>query len=175
MVDKTKSEMCLGVAPWLETMLRQRHPGCRVAAYQTSGISVRALIRRESLSALLPESRNYEFRADVTGVVWVDRSACLAFVNCVVEPITLKQVSLFVGYCRVARPLLAYLLSPAGVGQAVKSLILTYDRADILEYDWPRGCFPRRITLGTWSARTKGLDMNSLLPPGAGAHQKGLV
>jgi hypothetical protein len=88
-------------------------------------------------------------------------------VECKTVPVSLVHLSQLLGYCRVALPLQAYLVSTAGAGDAVRALILRYDRTDILEYHWEKGQEPRRIVIAKWDARSKGIDYTSLLPPGS--------
>ncbi len=52
------------------------------------------------------------------------------------------------------------------IGPAVRSLLLTHDRTDVLEYDWPTGQVPRTIVVGSFDRATRRLDPASTLPRG---------
>jgi hypothetical protein len=60
---------------------------------------------------------------------------------------------------------MAFLVSPAGISGSLTSLLLTYNRWDILVYDRPKGKIPRSIALGTWDPDAEYLDNNAIIGP----------
>lgn len=93
-------------------------------------------------------------------------------IECKTTPITLKDVSQLLGYSRVVLPVYACILSPLGVSSDVASLLKTYSRLDVLEYNWPKGELPHSIVVATWNEQRKGIDYDSLIHAGHPLHQR---
>ena len=77
--------------------------------------------------------------------------------------LTLAHLSQILGYSRVTRPLYSFLISPTGPSQALKSLLLDYQRRDILEYHWPKGKRPRKIIVAQWDMPTKTPNRHTMI------------
>ena len=95
------------------------------------------------------------------------RETRLHFVECKLSPLSLAHLSQLLGYCRVALPTEAWLLSPDGVGSALSSLVTAYARRDALEYEWPERRKPRHIAVARWNADSRSPDPAGALPTGA--------
>lgn len=149
------------VSKWLDRILRDRHPRAEVAAYDTHSMDLSAFLRREGLHSLFKDCDAYEIQVDVTGIVRTEKSINLAFVECKVGPITLRDVGQLLGYSLVARPEWSFLVSPGGLSGCLNSLLITYGRQDVLNYG--KGQF---IRLGTWNAERAELDLATLVPTG---------
>jgi hypothetical protein len=150
------------VSKWLERSLRDRHPRADVAAYDTHSMVLSALLRREGLHSLFKDCDAYEIQVDVTAIVKTSKSIKLAFVECKIGPITLRDVGQLLGYSLVARPEWSFLISPAGLSACLHSLLITYGRQDLLNYG--RNQFMR---LATWNMDRAELDLPTLIPPGS--------
>ncbi len=168
-------EMYPDVMAWLDRVLRERFSGAEVDVRDTRGSSLSSYIRQNGLHYYFPSNiwQTFEIRVDITAFMVYRERPALVFVECKTIPISLMHVSQLLGYSRVARPLLSYLVSTKGIGNAVVGLISRYNRTDILEYDWEKGRTPRTIVLGTWDISTKNLEPASILPPGAFTHRGG--
>lgn len=157
------------VISWLNTFLHTRFPKAEVDVRDTHAMNLNAFVLRNGFHHYFESDvwRTFEIKVDITGFLVVRGRPGTIFVECKNRSMSLRDVSQLLGYCRVAKPLSAYLVSPYGAGNAVRTLILEHDRADLLEYDWPRGRPPRYITIAKWDRVHKGLDALSLLPPQA--------
>lgn len=169
MTYRREIEMYPSVMEWLGSFLRSRFRPARIDVRDTHMSPLNEYIRRQGLGEYFDSDlwQTFDIRVDVTGFVRTSRVRGVAFVECKTTPISLRHLSQLLGYSRVAMPLVSYLISPAGVGSNLKSLVLRYDRSDILEYTWMRGKSPRTVILGRWDPLAKTLDATSLLPPGA--------
>lgn len=169
MAYRNETEMYPDVMDWLARVLRGRFAGCKVDVRDTHASPLNEYIKRNGLQQYFQSDiwQTYEIRVDITAFMVHRERPALVFVECKVIPISLQHVSQLLGYSRVARPLLSYLISTKGIGNAVTGLISRYDRTDILQYDWQKGKMPRTLVLGTWDISTKQLDPASVLPPGA--------
>ncbi|HUS49820.1 MAG TPA: hypothetical protein VMZ91_06625, partial [Candidatus Paceibacterota bacterium] len=85
----------------------------------------------------------------------------LAFVECKLNSISLKDISQLIGYSKVVRPTFSLILSPAGISSPVNKLINIYKRYDILTY-WNN----LNVRIAKWNIITKEIDQASLLPHG---------
>jgi hypothetical protein len=161
-------EMYPDVVEWLRRRLADRYRRAEIEVRDTHAFPLNDYIRRNSLHRFFPSDiwQTYDIRVDVTGFVNHRGQSGLIFVECKNTPISLLDLSQLLGYSRVATPLHAYLLSSLDVGSAVRSLLLTYDRLDILEYHWARGRQPRSIVLGRFDRVSRQLDLGSVLPRG---------
>jgi hypothetical protein len=168
MVYRSELEMYPWVIRWLQQFLAGRFPKAQVTVYDTQAADLNRFIRRHGLQALFTSDvwQTYEIRVDVTAFVVRSDSAAIVFAECKNRAISLRDLSQLLGYCRIAHPLFALLISPLGPGDALRSLVLTHGRTDVLEYDWPRGSLPRAVTVARWNAGSQDLDMASILPPG---------
>jgi len=169
MTYKTEQYMYPDVIAWLNRFLKGRFRGATIDVRDTHQAPLDEFIKRHSLQHYFTSDvwQSYDIRVDVTAFVEHQRSRGLVFVECKNRAISLSHFAQLLGYCRVAQPLLAYLISPQGVGNVLKTLILSQDRTDILEYSWQEGQQPRFIRLGRFDPLAKELDLISLLPPGA--------
>ncbi len=86
----------------------------------------------------------------------------LAFVECKVAPITLRDVGQLLGYSLVARPLLSFLVSPSGLSDRLATLLLTFGRHDVLTYGRNR-----MIRLAVWDTARREIDLSTLVPRGS--------
>ena len=149
------------VCQWLEGLLTARHKRSEIECHDTSNIALYRWIEQQGLQHLFPEYLAYDIRVDVTGVAHSKKSAKLAFVECKTGSISLKDISQLLGYCRVARPEFAWIVSPKGISSHVSYLLNTYHRYDVLHYN-----DQNRIKVATWNQDQCGIDASSVLPPG---------
>jgi hypothetical protein len=156
------------VIDWLRTKLIDRYWGSQVDVRDTHSVVLNQYIVRNGLQGFFDSNiwQTYEIQVDVTAFVRHRGRGSLVFVECKNTDITLQNLSQLLGYSRVALPIHSYLLSSTGIGSAVRTLILTYDRTDVLEYHWQRGQHPRSLVLGEFDRISKQMEMSSVLPRG---------
>jgi len=128
----------------------------------THNVYLSKFLTDHGIANLFSDSSTYEIKVDITGIIRQKRgTAQLAFVECKVNPISLKDISQLLGYSRVARPVMSLITSPQGVSDGVLSLLTTFGRSDVLEYG--NG---RRITVATWDPQRNQIDYATILPRG---------
>lgn len=148
------------VGAWLRRLLRARFPKSAVQVADTSRITLSSYIEQEGLEDLFPGYQTFEINVDITGIVQSKRPT-LAFVECKVTALTVRDMSQLLGYSKVAKPVYSILLSPAGISVALSLLLKIYRRYDVLEY-----AEGQRLKIGVWDAVRKTLDPATLIPPG---------
>lgn len=148
------------VCIWLQGFLKARFPKSTVMVGDTSRISLGRFLEQQGLTDLFPDYQTYEISVDITGIVQ-GKHPSLAFVECKLTMLTLKDVSQLLGYSKVAKPTFSILVSPAGISKALSLLLKVYRRYDVLEY-----AEGQRLMVGTWDIVRKTVDPASLIPPG---------
>jgi hypothetical protein len=156
------------VVAWLDQYLRSQFPAADVNVHDTHAMELSRAILVNGLAAGFATAvwQTYDIRVDITGFVTIGGATNLVLTECKMRPISLRDLSQLLGYCRVASPIGAFLLSPGGIGSAIRSLLLKYDRADVLEYSWPVRSAPRRLVIASWDENGRTIDQSSVLPPG---------
>lgn len=148
------------VCAWLQSTLQSRFPKSGIVVADTSQITLSSYLEREGLSTLFPDYQTYEINVDVTGIV-KGKTSHLAFVECKLTPLTLRDLSQLLGYSKVAKPIYSILVSPAGMSKALTLLLKVYRRYDVLEY-----AEDARLKIGKWDPIRKTLDPATIIPMG---------
>jgi hypothetical protein len=158
----SEKEMYPEVVNWLIKHLEGIYTKSEIEVFNTSKINLCEFIRRKNLSIYFSEFETYVIKVDITGVIKYKEKCLLAFVECKLKSISLKDISQLIGYSKVVRPTFSLILSPAGISSPVNKLINIYKRYDILIY-WEN----LNIRIAKWNKITKEIDQASLLPHGS--------
>jgi len=156
-----EKEMYHDVIIWLNSYLKNKYPKSIVNSYDTSNENLCNFIRRHRLNKFFPESQTYIIKVDVTGVIKYKEKCLLAFVECKLNSISLKDISQLIGYSKVVNPVLSLIISPSGISTPINMLINIYRRYDILYYK-----DNLKVKIAKWNYSTKDIDISSLLPHG---------
>ncbi len=169
MISRTKEEELYGsVTLWLSRYLKGLNPRSEVSTYDTHSIQLSSLIVAQGLQSAFPDYSAYEIKVDVTGLIVAGSAVKLAFVECKIGPITLRDVGQLLGYSLVAQPEVSLLVSPRGLSDRLTTLLVTLGRTDILSYGGNR--FLRTVS---WNWDRAEIELSTLVPRGdylRGAH-----
>jgi len=161
---KKESDMYPLVRQWLIAYLRGKRRGARVEVFDASQRSLARLIRDVGLMAHIPpEWPSWDIHVDIVGFAITSTRTDLAFVECKNVAITLGHLSQLLGYSRVALPEFSFILAPQGASDSLRSLLLTYHRTDVLQYQSHAGRVPKSIVVGRWDETANCLDLGSLI------------
>lgn len=158
---QSEKEMYPEIISWLNGYLKRLHPRSEIKAFDTSRINLCEFIRRNNLGKYFPEFETYVIKVDITAVIRHKDECLLAFVECKLNSISLKDISQLIGYSKVVRPAFSLILSPAGISSPVNSLMNIYKRYDILTY-WKE----TKVRIAKWNRKTGDIDTATLLPHG---------
>jgi len=156
-----ETELYPEVARWLKIYLKDRHPNSSVSAYDTHRINLSKLILEKNLQKFFPQFSAFDIKVDITGIIISRKAVLMAFVECKIKPISLKDVGQILGYSRVAKPRYSFIVSPEGLSAPLNSLICSFGMHDILDYG-----DGLRIKLATWNIVRREIDSDSLVPRG---------
>lgn len=161
---KKEEEMYPPVCDWLDHLLRGQHRDCSVKVFNASRKSLAGLVEKSGLMVNLPaEWPSWDIHVDIVGFALNRDRTELAFVECKNTPITLGHLSQLLGYSRVARPQYSFILSPYGASDSLKSLLVTFQRTDILHYYQQKGKLSRSIIVARWDETANTIDCGSLI------------
>ena len=160
----SEREMYPAVCKWLERFLQNRHRGAKVFVFDSSRRSLARLIQETGLNANLPaEWHSWDIYVDVVGFAITARQTLLAFVECKNTLITLGHLSQLLGYSRVALPNYSLITSPQGASDSLRSLLVTFERTDILRYHSERGKLSRSVAVARWDENGACIDIGSII------------
>ncbi len=158
---KSEKEMYPEVASWLMRYLEHKYRKASVKAYDTSRENLSDFLRRHRLGKYFPEAEAYVIKVDITGVIKHKEKCFLAFVECKLNPISLKDISQLIGYSKVVLPVFSIIVSPIGISSPVNKLINLYRRYDILTYTGNQ-----KVRVASWNKMACDIDTATLLPHG---------
>ncbi|MFH0948699.1 MAG: hypothetical protein V1833_06875 [Elusimicrobiota bacterium] len=157
----SESEMYSDVIDWLSRYLKGHFPKKKIDVFNTSRENLSEFLREKKLNKYFPEFETYVIKVDITAIINSNDKYSLAFVECKLNQISLKDISQLIGYSKVVLPEVAFILSPEGISNPVNSLLKIFKRHDILEY-MPK----HRVKVAKWDISKKEIDVATLLPPG---------
>ncbi len=162
----SESEMYPAVRDWLEQFLKQRYE--QVQVYAPSSLSLSRLVKQIGLGVKLPNHWvSWDIKVDVMGVATDKKGQPhLAFVECKVVPLSIGHLGQLLGYCRVAQPDYAFLVSPKGLSSALLRLLEVFQREDILEYQTDKRTTIRRVCIARWDIQGRTIASDSIFPRG---------
>jgi len=160
---KKEKEMYEDVCEWLKNTLNNKFKKAeRITVADTSEKVLSKWLIEMGFHKFFPDYQTYEIQVDVTGVILEKDQANLAFVECKLDKMNLRDLSQLIGYSKVARPAISILLSPKGLSDSMNLLFNVFRRNDILFYS------PKRfILIARWDETRKEIDMSSLIPKGS--------
>lgn len=160
----SEKEMYAPVCAWLEKFLQSRHSRAKIYVFDSSRRSLARLIQEAGLSANLPaEWQSWDIYVDVVGFACTSQQTYLAFVECKNTYITLSHFSQLLGYSRVALPQYSLIISPQGASDSLRSLLLTYERTDVLQYHFEKGRISLSVAVARWDENGECLDAGSTI------------
>ena len=97
----SENEFYPEVISWIGKYLKGKHLKATIKAYDTSRQNLSEFLRRHKLHSFFPEFETYVIKVDVTATIKYKDRYDLAFVECKLNPINLKDISQLLGYSRV--------------------------------------------------------------------------
>ena len=159
-----EQDMYAEVQAWLRDRLQHHYPNSAIRVLDTSQEHLTRVIRRENMARGLPADWvSWDIQVDITGFIMTSEQTRLTFIECKNKSLTLDHLSQLLGYSRVARPEHALLIAPQGIGTALRSLLVTYQRYDVLSYEKPPGQFERMLVLARWDEQRNDLDRSTII------------
>ncbi|MGQ9723737.1 MAG: hypothetical protein ACUVXA_20760 [Candidatus Jordarchaeum sp.] len=157
---ENEKEIYPDIQEWLLNLLKREYKKYDIKVYDTHAKFLSKFLVQENFHTYFPDFQSYEIKVDITGVITKGDTAKLAFVECKLRPITLRDISQLIGYSKVANPIKAIILSPEDVSDPVSYLFRTLRRYDVLLYN------KNKVIIGKWDENKKELITTSIIPKG---------
>lgn len=153
----TKTEFTKKMRDWFEKYLEDSYS----PEYDIDVIlpkSSLSMINRGDLKSISDIS-SYEFRPDILGILTGADGSKLAFLNRNMHAIGIKDIGELLCYCRLAKPIEAFISSLKGVATEVTLLLMRLDVQErLLKYD------NKYITLFGWNSQLDEPEIRSMIP-----------
>lgn len=156
-----EAQMYPDVERWLKNRLETRYRRRSIDVYDTHTKYLSDFLEERGLHVNFPDYPSYEIKVDVLGLIQRKENIEMAFVECKLNRITLRDVSQLLGYSKVAQPVHSLLLSAKGFSTSVSYLFDTFRRYDVLKYN-----SNKKIILGVWNKNRSDIDPTSITPRG---------
>lgn len=152
------------VCKWLAAYLQDRHRRATIRVFDASRKSLARLIKEQNLSNNLPpEWASWDIYIDIVGFILTSKATQIAFVECKNASLTLINLSQLLGYSRIVLPQHSFLIAPQGASDSLRSLLVTFNRLDVLEYYKRAGQLPRSIVVARWDEVSSSIDSGSII------------
>ena len=149
---------------WLQSHLEANYTTASILVIDSSRKKLSKVIEERNLSIGLPDEwQSWEIYVDIVGFIQKPNVTHLAFVECKNTSITLSHISQLLGYSRVAIPHNSFIISPQGLSGALKSLFISFQRTDVLDYHYPEGKLPLSIVAAKWNQHSNCIDSDSII------------
>lgn len=149
------------VCAWFKKILKEKFKNTKVCVEDTSKKILSKWLVEKGFHNFFSDYQTYEIEVDVTGIIEKSDEAHLAFIECKLGRITLRDLSQLLGYSKVALPLYSLIISPQGISRSMNLLFNIARRNDVLYYS-----SDRHIIIGKWNERRQELDLSSIIPKG---------
>ena len=148
------------IKEWFESYLKSKYKSAKVAVFDTHNRVLSRLLQDEGLHRYFPLFDTYEIKVDLTGIIEHKNVFDLAFIEVKIKSISLRDVGQLLGYCRVANPISAFLISPNWISTPLQNLILNYGKENILHYS------NKKIRIAEWNFDSQSINYDKILPRG---------
>lgn len=162
-----EKDMYPDVMAWLDSFLKARYSQQQILVRDCSSKALKRILQDEGLTpSNKPEWLTFNIKVDVCGFILKGADVDFAFVECKNKAISLIDISQLIGYSKVALPVFSCIVSPFGMSSDVSTLLETYNRQDVLEYDYPTGQLAKSVFVATWSKSQRSIDYSNVIPRG---------
>lgn len=159
---KNEKEMYPHVCSWLKTVLARRYKTSNILVEDTSKKILSKWLFDNNFHHYFKDYQSFEIEVDVTGIAITKTKVHMAFVECKLNKITLRDISQLLGYSKVAMPSLSLILSPNGISDSMNILLNVFRKYDILRYNTDNF-----IIIGKWDCSKAEPEIHSLIPKDA--------
>ncbi|MBC8491425.1 MAG: hypothetical protein H8D42_02595 [Candidatus Marinimicrobia bacterium] len=160
MNDRSEIKLYPVITVWLKNYLLSKYKNAEISVFDTHKTNLSKFLQIKSLHRKFSEFDTFEIKTDITAVLTIKERTELVFVEVKSNPITLKDIGQLLGYCRVAKPIEAFLISPEGISTALHNLLIKYGKIDILGFE------KNMIKIAKWNIDSNDIDYSSIIPRG---------
>jgi hypothetical protein len=147
------------ISNWLLEYLKNKNSQDEIEVYDIHKIYLSDFLERQRLIKAFSEYSTYKIKVDLLGIIKKNDKIELVFAEVKDTPLELRSVAQLLGYCKIAKPQQAFLISPKGFGKHLNDLINKFGRVDILEYYQNK-----KITIAKWEQSRNAIRFDTSIP-----------
>ena len=146
---------------WLKKFLEAKYQNHSIYTKDIHSQELTDFIERAGLKRYFPEYSTYKIQVDIIGVIKNEKAdtCSLVFVEVKKGRINLSNLSQLLGYCKVAKPKHAFLISPEFLSRNLKNILIDFKRRDVLEFREQE-----YIYICKWDTSKQNIDFNNTIP-----------
>lgn len=88
-----EKELYPPIMDWLKGYLEDRFKKSKVSTFNTSGTALYRFLQEKGFSEFFPDYQAFEIMVDITGIIILNQSAKLVFIEVKRDAISLKDIS----------------------------------------------------------------------------------
>jgi len=157
--SKKEKSLYKPILNWLKEFLENKNPHAKIFVYDVHSRDLSDFLERMPFKKFFPEYSTYKIKIDLLGVIQYQNKCSLVFVEVKDDQLNLRHLSQLLGYCKIVKPAIAFLISPRGLSRPLYQLLLHFKRLDILEYK------PNYfVKIAKWDNSRRAIRMDSIIP-----------
>jgi hypothetical protein len=157
---KKEERLYKPILSWLKDFLKNKNPRAKIYVSDVHSVNLSDFLEKTEFKKFFPEYSAYKIKIDLIGIVKTSDKCLLIFIEVKDAQLNLMHLSQLLGYCKIVRPMYAFLISPKGISKPLNNLLVHFKRLDILEY------IPNRfIRIAKWDSSRNAIRTDSIIPP----------
>ena len=145
---------------WFNNYLKSKFRKTEIEVFDTHRRTLSKFLQENNFKNNFPLCDTFEIKVDLTAIIKQKNAINLAFIEVKSGQVRLRDIGQLLGYCKVADPLLAFLISPNWISVPVHHLLINYGKQNILEYN------NKKIVIAEWNEVTNSINFNRIIPRG---------
>jgi len=151
----TKPEITKILKDWLSNFLSRKYPEYEIEVLTPrralSNLENRRLKRVQNISF-------FDFKPDVLGILTKKNNSELVLLNREVRTWGLQDIGVMLLYCRISKPLHAFMISTLGLAPQIDRIINHHKRHELISYEG------EKIKIFRWDLTINNIDKLSITP-----------
>lgn len=155
------AEMCIWLQQHLEDKKVYKNQKCKFVVVDCHSVDLDKILEKHEIIKYYPQTVGLKIEIDVLGIVIMESSADIFFIEAKKTQLTLQNLGQLLVYCKLCNPEEAFLLSSGGLG-SLNKVLNNLNREDLLDYG--SGKRIKKINVARWDLARHTLDNQSLIP-----------
>lgn len=158
---KKEFELYEPMRKWLHTYLSDKYKGWEVITVDSHARTLDLYLEEYGVISEYPYTVGLDIQIDVLGIIKRDGKSKIVFIEAKKTQLTLRDLGQLWAYCKLCKPLEAFLLSSCGLG-SLNKIFLNLGRTDLLNYG--HDGLVDTMFVGKWDLTTNSIEYKSIIP-----------
>ena len=159
-ISKKEINLYPKILIWLQSYLKDKYPKAEIKTFDVHSVDLSDFIQRHNYMKYFPDYSTYKMKVDLIGIITYKEKCSLVFVEVKDTQLSVRDVSQLLGYCKIVKPELAFLISPKGLARPLNTMLVHYNRIDILQFD-----NYKKVKVAKWNSIRNEIEFDSVIPP----------